>query len=161
MKVSQVMTTNVRTCWKNESLDHVARLMWEADCGCVPVLDQNGRVLAMITDRDICMAAYTQAQLLGQIPVARVMSHELHSCGPDEELDKVEKTMRSRQVRRLPVVDDEGRLQGIVSLADIAQRAAKNQKRKSGAKQVGFAEVGETLAGVTSPRRVELAAAAS
>jgi predicted transcriptional regulator len=135
--------------------------MWESDCGCVPVLDENGRVVGMITDRDICMAAYTQARLLGQIPVSRVMSHELYSCGPDEEIDKVEKTMRAHQVRRVPVVDDDGRLQGIVSLADIAQRAAKDAKRKSGAKQVDFSEVGETLAAVTAPRRLEVAAAAS
>jgi hypothetical protein len=69
--------------------------------------------------------------------------------------------MRSQQVRRLPVVDDEGRLCGILSLADIAQRAAKDAKGKAGTKQVGFAEVGETFAAVTTPRRLELAAAAS
>lgn len=161
MKASQVMTTDVRTCWVNEPLDRAARLMWEMDCGALPVLDQNGRVVGMITDRDVCMAAYTQARLLGQIPVSHAMSHELHSCRPDETLDKVEKTMRSHQIRRLPVVDDEGHLKGILSLADIAQRAAKDAKRKTGTKEVSLGEVGETLAAVTNPRRMELAAAAS
>jgi CBS-domain-containing membrane protein len=135
--------------------------MWESDCGSLPVLDQNGSVIGMITDRDVCMAGYTQAQLLGRIPVSRAMSGELYSCNPDEELDKVEKRMRSHQVRRLPVVDDEGRLRGILSLADIAQRPAKDAKGKAGTRQVGFAEVGETFAAVTTPRRLELAAAAS
>jgi CBS domain-containing protein len=161
MKVSELMTTDVRSCWNTEPLDRAAKLMWESDCGSLPVLDQNGRVIGMITDRDVCMAAYTQAQLLGRIPVSRAMSGELYSCNPGEELDKVEKRMRSHQVRRLPVVDDEGRLCGILSLADIAQRAAKEAKGKAGTRQVGFAEVGETFAAVTTPRRLELAAVAS
>jgi CBS domain-containing protein len=161
MKASQLMTRDVRSCWANEPLDQAARLMWENDCGSLPVLDQNGKVLGIISDRDVCMAAYTQARLLGQIPVSKAMSRELYSCGPDEDLDKVEKVMRSHQVRRLAVLDDEGRLKGIVSLADIAQRAAKDAKRKTGTKEVSFAEVGETLAAVSAPRRVELAAAAS
>jgi len=161
MKVSELMTTDVRTCWIHEPLDRAAKLMWEFDCGSVPVLDQNGRVLGMITDRDVCMAAYTQAQLLARIPVSQAMSPELHSCKPDEDLDEVEKRMRSHQVRRLPVLDDLGHLRGILSLADIAQRAAKEAKGKAGARQVGFADVGETLAAVTAPRRLELVAAAS
>lgn len=161
MKVSQLMTTDARACWSNESLDHAARLMWERDCGSLPVLDQNGRVLGMITDRDVCMAAYTQARLLGQIPVSEAMSRELHSCGPDEDLDEVEKIMRDHQVRRLAVVDEKGHLRGIVSLADIAQRATKNAKKKGATKQVDFSEVGQTLAAITTPRRVEVAAAAS
>jgi CBS domain-containing protein len=69
--------------------------------------------------------------------------------------------MRSHQIRRLPVVDDEGHLHGILSLADIAQRAAKDAKGKAGTRQVSFAEVGETFAAVTTPRRLELVAAAS
>ncbi|HEX9725291.1 MAG TPA: CBS domain-containing protein [Vicinamibacteria bacterium] len=161
MKVSELMTTDVRTCWINEPLDRAAKLMWESDCGSLPVLDQNGRVVGMITDRDVCMAAYTQAQLLGRIPVSRALSPELHSCKPEEDLDKVENRMRSHQVRRLPVVDDEGHLRGVLSLADIAQRAAKDAKGKAGTRQVSFADVGETLAAVTTPRRLELVAAAS
>lgn len=161
MKVSDLMTKEVRACWIHEPLERAAKLMWEFDCGSVPVLDQNGRVVGMITDRDVCMAAYTQAQILGRIPVSRAMSAEMYSCKPDEALDEVEKRMRAHQIRRLPVLDDEGHLSGILSLADIAQRAAKDAKRKAGTKPVSFAEVGETLAAVTTPRRVEIAAVAS
>jgi CBS-domain-containing membrane protein len=114
----------------------------------------------MITDRDVCMAAYTQAQVLARIPVSRAMSDELFSCSADEDIDQVEKRMRQHQVRRLPVVDDQGRLRGILSLADVAQRAASG-KGKAGTKPVpvSFTEVGETFAGVTRPRRLGLAAA--
>jgi CBS domain-containing protein len=161
MKVSDLMTTKVRTCWNNDSLDQAARLMWESDCGSLPVLDHNGHVVGMITDRDVCMAAFMQSRLLGQISVSRAMSGELQSCKPDDDLDEVEKRLRSHQLHRLPVLDDEAHLHGILSLADIAQRAAKDVKRKPGTKHVSFAEVGETLAAVTAPRRLELAAAAS
>jgi CBS domain-containing protein len=162
MKVSDLMTREVCACWSNESLDRAARLMWESDCGSLPVLDQNGRVTGMITDRDVCMAAYTQTRLLVQIPVWRAMSPALYSCGPEEELGTVEARMRSNQVRRLPVVDDDGRLRGILSLADIAQVAAREGKANAvPGKKVSFAEVGATLAAVTAPRRRELAAVAS
>jgi CBS-domain-containing membrane protein len=93
--------------------------------------------------------------------VSRALNSALHSCKPEEDLDKAENRMRSHQIRRLPVVDDEGHLRGILSLADIAQRAAKDAKGKAGTRQVSFAEVGETLAAVTRPRRLELVAAAS
>jgi CBS domain-containing protein len=161
MKVSELMTTDVRSCWSNEALERAAKLMWEFDCGSLPVLDQNGRVVGMITDRDVCMAAYTQAQPLARIPVSRAMSAELFSCKPDEDLGSVEKRMRAHQIRRLPVLDDEGHLRGMLTLADIAQRAAGGAKGKAAARQVSFAEVGETLAAITAPRRRELAAAAS
>lgn len=161
MKVSDLMTKDVRTCWITEPLDRAAKLMWEFDCGSLPVLDQNGRVVGMITDRDICMAAYTQGQVLGQIPVSRAMSGELYSCRPDENLERVETRMRSRQIRRMPAIDDEGHLVGIVSLADIAQRAAKDAKGKPGTRKATFEEVGETFAAVTTPRGLELFAAAS
>jgi CBS-domain-containing membrane protein len=112
----------------------------------------------MITDRDVCMAAYTQAQVLARIPVSRAMSADLVSCSADEDIVQVEKRMRQHQVRRLPVVDDQGRLRGILSLADIAQRAASG-KGKAGTKPVSFTEVGETFAAVTRPRGLGLAAA--
>ena len=159
MKVSELMTTDVRNCWTNDPLDRAAQLMWESDCGALPVLDQNGRVVGMITDRDLCMAAYTQAQPLGRISVSQAMSRELHSCKPEEELGLAEKTMRSHLLRRLPVVDDEGYLRGILSLADIAQHAGKEARPKAGTKGVSFEEVGETFAAVTKPRRLQLAAA--
>src|SRR3970040_1064331 len=98
------MTREFRPGGTNEPLDRAAKLMWESDCGSAPVLDQNGRAVGMITDRDVCMGAYPQAQPLGRIPVSQAMSAELYSCKPEEDLDKVEKRMRFHQVRRLPVV---------------------------------------------------------
>ena len=79
MKVQDVMTRNVAACGVDESLNRAAQLMWECDCGSIPVLDASGSVCGMLTDRDICMAAYTQGLPLTQIPVRNVMSPHLHA----------------------------------------------------------------------------------
>ena len=73
MKVEQLMSRDVKTCQATEMLNRAAQLMWENDCGCVPVVDEDGRAVGMITDRDVCMAAYTQGRLLDALPVASAM----------------------------------------------------------------------------------------
>ncbi|MGA8566253.1 MAG: CBS domain-containing protein, partial [Candidatus Binataceae bacterium] len=74
MKVKDIMTTNVRKCFTSDSLATAAQLMWEHDCGCVPVLNEDARVVGMIADRDICMAAFFQGTPLSGIKVSTVMS---------------------------------------------------------------------------------------
>jgi CBS-domain-containing membrane protein len=119
--------------------------MWENDCGCVPVVDAAGRVVGMLTDRDVCMAAYTQGRPLAEIPVSSAMSRSVVACGPDDTIATAEQRMRQHRVRRLAVVDDEGRIAGILSLSDIARRA--HQERAGGKRrtQTSLGDVGETL----------------
>jgi CBS domain-containing protein len=100
--------------------------MWEHDCGVVPVLGEgNGtaRVVGMITDRDICMAAYTQGRRLEEIAVSSAMSREVLSCRPTDALAVALKIMETNKLHRVPVVDQEDRIVGIISLADIAREA--------------------------------------
>lgn len=123
--------------------------MWEQDCGAIPILDEESRVIAMLTDRDLCMAAYTQGRWLGQIPIESAMSRQLFSCHPQDDVKTAEKTMRERRVRRLPVVDDEGRLAGILSLSDLSREALKEVQTGSRKKDVRYAEIGETLSAIT------------
>ena len=123
MKVEDVMTRNVESCGVNQSLSAAARIMWEKDCGCVPVVDPDGRCVGMLTDRDICMAAYTQGQPLWAISVSSAMSHVVHGCLPGDSLSRAELLMRAHQVRRLPVMGFDGQLIGILSLADLAREA--------------------------------------
>jgi CBS domain-containing protein len=99
-----------------------ARIMWEHDCGIVPVVDAEGRPVGIVTDRDLCMAAYTRNEPLSRMPVRDVMAREIHCCRTDDDESAVHAAMRAYQVRRLPVVDADGRLQGIVSLNDLALR---------------------------------------
>lgn len=121
MNVGEVMTRTVRTCLVTDSLNEAARVMWETDCGAVPVVDGSGKVVAMVTDRDICIAAYTRGRPLWRIPISTTVSNRLVSARPEDSLHRAEQLMRDAQVRRLPVIDDEGRPVGILSITDLAR----------------------------------------
>lgn len=152
MHVEKIMTREVKTCGPDDTLWAAAQIMWENDCGCVPVV-KDDKVVGMITDRDICMAAWTQDARLSELRVSRVCSHEPLSCGPRDTVAKAEEIMRARQVRRLPVVD-KNRLVGILSLNDIARTAVQGRDRKGAAAQaVTAAEVCEALAEIGRPRQ--------
>ena len=122
-RVRDVMTQQPRTCQPSDDLNHAAQLMWECDCGALPVVDASGRPIGMLTDRDICMAAYTRGLPLGELSVAGAMSGAPLTSKPTDTLRSVMDSMSRHQVRRVPVVSDDGRLVGIVSLADIARLA--------------------------------------
>ena len=149
MNVEKIMTRSVMTCSPEDTLDRAAGLMWEHDCGCVPVTDADGRVLAMLTDRDVCMAAYTQGRALGEIRVRAAMSESCFAVSPRDPIVAAERVMREHQVRRLPVVSD-GRLVGLVSLTDITCEAARESDNNQS--EVTLDEVAVTLSAVCQPR---------
>ena len=161
MNVGQLMTQNVRACSRHNTLEAAARLMWDNDCGCVPVVDENRRVLGMLTDRDICMAAYTQGGPLRALTVSSAMSKRLYTCKPDDTLEAAEAVMRANQIRRLPVTDAEGRLVGIISLNDIAREGEHELALEAKKRQVTSDEIGLTLAAICSPRASRAAATAA
>ena len=97
--------------------------MWEHDCGVVPVVDAEERVLAMLTDRDVCMAAFTQGKPLAELPVSIAASKRVFWVHPHDSVETAERLMRKQQIRRLPVVDERGRLVGLLSLNDLARHA--------------------------------------
>lgn len=160
MKVKDVMTTSVASVRKNESLSAAAQLMWDCDCGSVPVKDEDGeQVIGMITDRDICIATWSRNLAPSAIAISEVMSGDpLYFAVADDPIATVENLMRSRQIRRLPVLDHDRRLIGILSLADIATEAERIGSHA--AEEVGSTAVAETLAGI-SRRRVTRQTAAS
>ena len=110
MNVSEVMTRHTSACEPSDSLDRAAGIMWDRDCGAVPVVDGTGALHGFVTDRDVAMSAYLKGRPLGAIAVAEVMSTGLHCCAPTDPLEAALATMRIHQVHRLPVVDGEGRL---------------------------------------------------
>ena len=131
MKVSDLMTPHVRSCTIHDSLNAAARIMWDHDCGCAPVVDTHGKLIGIVTDRDICMAAYTQGVPLQAIRVERAMSPKVISCTRTDDLDTAHRLMRTHEIHRLPVVDSRGRPIGILSLSDVinhwhGDRAAEN-----------------------------------
>jgi CBS domain-containing protein len=119
VKVADLMTRDVRACGIQDSLNAAARIMWDHDCGCAPVVDGHGKLAGIVTDRDICMAAYTQGMPLEAIPVERAMSPKVISCARGDDLDTAHRLMRTHEIHRIPVVDSRGRPIGILSLSDI------------------------------------------
>jgi CBS domain-containing protein len=162
MKIDQLMTRPVLTCRPSDGLDAAARIMWEHDCGCVPVVvpaDGDDRVVGMITDRDVCMAAYTQGLPLTAIPVEAAMAHEVRSCRPTDSVGDALRILAGNQIRRLPVLDAGGLLVGMVSLADLAREAAREHGRK--APDVSDAGVGAVVEAISSRRSGEVAVVAA
>lgn len=122
MRVKDVMTKEVRTCGLDSDLSAVARTMWMRDCGVIPVID-DGVVIGVITDRDICIATGSKNREPSRITVREVMARRLYSCSSEADIHEALAIMRHKQVRRLPVIDSRGKLQGILSLNDVAIKA--------------------------------------
>ncbi len=129
MKVREIMTGDVSFCRQTTSLAEAAITMWQRDCGVVPVVDNEKKVVGMITDRDICMALATKNRAAAQITVGEVTSGQVASCEPEDDAETALKTMRKRQLRRLPVIDGDGVLQGVLSISDLLQHAGKGKDK--------------------------------
>jgi CBS domain-containing protein len=159
MRIEQIMTKQVRSCRASDTLERAAQLMWDGDCGCLPVCAGDGlnRVVSMITDRDICMSALFQGKALRELPVSSAMATRLLTCKAADAVAGAEKTMREARIRRLPVVDEQGTLIGIIGLADIAHEAV--QEHGAAKQDVTETEVCGTLAAIcTSTTGQQLAA---
>jgi CBS domain-containing protein len=130
MKVKEVMTSNAQTCMPETSLATAAMMMWEKDCGVLPVVNVSDKVVGMITDRDICMGAATKQRDPSTIAVAEVISGDAYLCKSDDDVRDALKTMKEKRVRRLPVIDAEGNLQGVLSMNDVVLRAKGNGAKK-------------------------------
>jgi CBS-domain-containing membrane protein len=130
------MTRTVRACAIHDTLNAAARIMWDHDCGCAPVVDAHGRLAGIVTDRDVCMAAYTQGVPLAAVPVERAMSARVISCARGDDLDTAHRLMRTHLIHRLPVVDTRGHLLGILSLSDLVRHARTNSAPPSEAVEV-------------------------
>jgi len=124
MKIEDVMTRRVVAARADTDLAHVARLMWDNDCGAVPVVDAEDQVVGILTDRDVCMGAHFSGRALREARAGGSMASEVASCRPEDSLATAAATMGERRVRRLPVVDEGGRLVGLVSLGDLVRAAA-------------------------------------
>lgn len=142
MKVKDVMSPDVKACRITESLAEAAKAMWENDCGILPVIKDGRKVVGLITDRDICMAAAMREHNASGISVEEVMTGEVHAVGPDDDIHQALETMQEHKIRRLPVVGAEGELKGILSMNDIVLKA----KEPSGKKipQLAYADVVKT-----------------
>jgi CBS domain-containing protein len=133
MKVKEVMTPHAKAIWLTESLADAAKLMWENDCGVLPIIKDGQKVIGMITDRDICMAIAMRDTNPSCVSVEEVMTGQVYSVSSEDEVAQALQAMQEHKIRRLPVVNPEGELEGIVSMNDIVLNAKKSKSTASDA----------------------------
>lgn len=146
MNIQEIMSKPAITCGEDDSLHYAARLMWEHDCGAITVTDGHGCLVGIITDRDICMATFTQGKPPQDIRVHDAMAKEVFTGHFNDSLEDIEELMANRQIRRVPIVDGNQRPIGVVSMNDIARFSA-GQTKKSGLEH----QVSRTLAAISRP----------
>lgn len=141
MKIKEVMTPDAKAIWITESLADAAKSMWENDCGILPIIKDGRKVVGMITDRDICMATAMKDCNPSGISVEEVMTGQLYTVKPEDDVHQALQTMQEHKIRRLPVVSAEGELEGIVSMNDIVLKAKGTSGKTP---QIDYADIVKT-----------------
>jgi CBS domain-containing protein len=126
MKAREIMTQDPCSCSPDDSIQDVAQLMRDNDCGSVPVVDDEGQIVGTVTDRDLAIRVLAAGKSL-DTRVEEVMTPNPCCCDQDEDLKVIEQAMADNQIRRVPIVDGDGSLVGIIAQADLAI-AAENRK---------------------------------
>jgi CBS domain-containing protein len=147
MHVRDLMSQPVVTCHVNDPMNYAARLMWEHDSGVLPVVNDAGTLTGILTDRDVCMAAYTQGRSLDAILVNSAMARQPIAVHAEATLGDVEQLMAKHQIRRVPVIDEADRPIGIVSLNDLVREGARSRDPL----KLGLQKVAHTLAAICQP----------
>lgn len=123
MKVREVMTPNAKAIWLTESLADAAQLMWENDCGVLPIIKDGRKVIGLITDRDVCMGSAMKDRNPSAISVEEVMTGQVFAVSPEDNIEQALQLMQQHKIRRLPVINPEGELEGILSINDVVLHA--------------------------------------
>lgn len=159
MKVQDVMTQKTRVCYGDTSLAEAAQLMWNHDCGILPVLESTtGRLVGVITDRDICIGAAMVGDSPHRVPVRHCCSRGIHTCRPGDDVQVAHRLMREHRVRRIPVVVDDDQVVGIVSIDDLAIAALHGRGARSDRAEVGLTLARIRTGGELVPREAKEAA---
>lgn len=147
MKVKEIMTENPKACIPTDTLAEAAKCMWDGDCGAVPVVKDGGIVVGLITDRDICMAAAMNNRNLSNLAVEDVMSGNVYAAHSDDDVARALEIMGEHQIRRVPVINDDGTLNGMLSINDIVLRAEDKNKA-----DINYGRVIETYKAICAHR---------
>ena len=129
MKARELMTPNPAQVNPTDTLERVSQLMAEHDCGCIPVVQADGQrsVVGVVTDRDIAVRGVAKGRP-GTTPVSDIMTKDPECCAPDDDIDRIERVMSDRQIRRVVVVDGGNEVVGIIAQADLARAARRKQE---------------------------------
>jgi CBS domain-containing protein len=157
MKARDIMTTNPACCTPESTAYEAARVMAECDCGVIPVVEntESMRLVGVVTDRDLAVRGLAQGKG-ADTKVRDLMTRTPSCCGPDDDVKTIERVMAEKQVRRVPILDEEERCVGIIAQADLARAA----ERKEGISDREIATVVEKISG-PSPQASGGAAATS
>lgn len=131
MKIKDIMTADPRTCSPDTNLAAAAELMLKADCGILPVVDGEGKLVGVVTDRDMYIALATRNKLASQITVGDVAHKQVFTCGPDDDVHAALATMKQHHIRRLPVEGFGRTVAGVVSMNDILLAAGARKAVRS------------------------------
>lgn len=134
MKVKDCMCYEVAYLTPESTVADCAKLMCNKHVGCIPVCDNNKTVVGLVTDRDIILRSIACDKDINTTPISDIMTCQICSCGPEEEVNEAEKKMSNEQIRRLPVVDENNKIIGIITLADLCSN-----------KNINSNVIGETL----------------
>lgn len=154
MKVKDVMMRTAASCSRDANLGSAVEILWGRDCGILPIVDAEQKVIGVITDRDICIALGTRNRLPGEITVGDVASGKLFACKPEDDIHLALASMAEAKVRRLPVLAPEGKLEGILSMDDIATHSETRGGKV--ANELSHDDVVETLKAVYRPHLPEV-----
>jgi CBS domain-containing protein len=137
MYASKAMSTKVIVCKTDSNLEDISRLMWENNCGAIPVVDGQDRPVGIVTDRDIAMTAMLNHKPLWELNAGALTEHQ-HLCSASEgdTLEDCLTMMEHNEVRRLPVIDDVGAIAGILSIGDAVAFASKSTSKTKQDKSV-------------------------
>jgi len=145
MYVRDVMKKAPRSCSPGTNLAAVTELLWTCGCGAVPVTDSEGKVVGIITDRDICMAVGTRDRRPSELTAEQAMSHDVVTCRSSDEIHAALKLMCGRKIRRLPVLNDAGVLEGLLCMSDLILDA---QHTNGNRPPLSYEDVVNTLKGI-------------
>lgn len=123
MRVQDVMVGTPAYCDASTNLGAAIEMLWNRNCGFLPVVDENEKVIGVVTDRDLCIAMGTRNRVAGEITVGEALSPQLFYCKPEDDIHAALKIMGDKKVRRLPVVDSNRKLKGILAMDDIVMHA--------------------------------------
>lgn len=119
MKVKDIMVRAAASCAPRTNLGAAVEILWNRNCGILPIINEEEKVIGVVTDRDLCVALGTRNRLPGEVTVGEVTAGKVFTCRPSDDVHTALATMASEKVRRLPVVNDDGRLEGLLSMDDV------------------------------------------
>jgi CBS domain-containing protein len=130
-------------CSSKTNLGAAVEVLWQRNCGMLPVTDEAGKVVGVVTDRDLCIALGTRNRLPGEITVGEAVGGKVFSCKPEDDVRIALNTMAREKVRRLPVINHEGKLEGILSMDDVVVHCEPRSLAKK--PELDYEDVVDTL----------------